>query len=112
MRPVILLITAAATFAITARAAEPEGSSEERRIGAMVLEIQAALKAPGDAKSLETIALYGTDSRHYTMIRGWLVQLKSGAKSQKEAASDPALKAKHQRMEKFLEKAIRRIDLE
>ena len=78
----------------------------------MVIAIDAALKAPEDKKSLETIATYGTDSRHYVMIRGWMVQLLSGSESQLEATREPQLKQKHQRKVDFLRKVIRRIDLE
>jgi hypothetical protein len=92
--------------------AEANKLAEEQRIGAMVMEIDSALKAPSDAKSLATIVRYGTDSRHYVMIRGWLVQLLKGAESQNSAASEPELKSKHQEAVDFLKKAIRRIDLE
>ena len=49
-----------------------------------------------DPRALETIAKHGTDSRYYVMIRGWLVQVKSGVESQLAATKDPGLKAKHQ----------------
>lgn len=94
------------------QAAEPKAIAEQRRIGTMVIEIDAALKKPADKASLETIARHGTDSRHYVMIRGWLNELLKGTESQLRAARDPALKQKHQQMADFLRKAIRRIDLE
>jgi hypothetical protein len=87
-------------------------SEKLESIGRMVQEIQAALQAPDDPKSLETIAGHGTDSRYYTMIRGWLVQLLAGARSQHDASRDPELQARHAVTVDFLEKAIRRIDLE
>ena len=108
----LLALLLLATVTLWSPAAEPEDRSEEHQIGTMVLAIQAALKAPEDPKSLETIAKYGTDSRYYVMIRGWLVQVKSGVASQLAATKDPALKAKHQQRFTFLKKALRRIDLE
>jgi hypothetical protein len=108
----LLALLLLATVTLWSPAAEPEDRSEEHQVGTMVLAIQAALKAPEDPNSLETIAKYGTDSRYYVMIRGWLVQVKSGVESQLAAAKDPALKAKHQQRATFLKKALRRIDLE
>lgn len=111
-----LLLTIAMLFIVPAWAEDkkkpPAPTTPEHRIGVMVLEIQAALKAPNDKKSLETIARYGTDTRYYVMIRGWLVQLLNGAESQLNATRDPDLKKKHQTKVTFLRKAIRRIDLE
>jgi hypothetical protein len=108
----LLALLLLATVTLWSPAAEPEDRSEEHQVGTMVLAIQAALKAPEDPNSLETIAKYGTDSRYYVMIRGWLVQVKSGVESQLAATKDPALKAKHQQRVTFLKKALRRIDLE
>lgn len=93
-------------------AADPDTATEQRRIGAMVIAIDAALKKPGDRASIETIARYGTDSRHYVMIRGWLNELLRGTESQLKASKEPALRKKHQQKADFLRKAIRRIDLE
>lgn len=109
IRSIIIVTFSLLTIQLTA---ETNNQNEALRIGAMVMEIDAALKAPDDAKSLETIVRYGTDSRHYVMIRGWLVQLLKGAESQHSASSDPELKAKHKASVDFLKKSIRRIDLE
>jgi hypothetical protein len=112
MMKALLSLLLLAALTLWAPAAAPEDRSEEHQIGTMVLAIQAALKAPQDPKSLETIAKHGTDSRYYVMIRGWLVQVKSGVESQLAATKDPGLKAKHQQRVTFLKKALRRIDLE
>ncbi len=94
------------------------------QIGVMIEAISAALAKPTDPSSLETISQYGTDSRYYVMIRGWLVQELSGVQSQLDAtlsaqsradsitASD--LETKQSFIDKvaFLQRAIRRIDLE
>lgn len=87
-------------------------AAEKQRIGAMVLEIQAALETPGDPKSLETIVNYGHDTRYYVMIRGWMVELRSGVHSQLDATQDPELKKKHRKAHSFLEQVIRGLDLE
>lgn len=88
------------------------GSSEERRIGAMVRSIDAAIAAPNDPESMVTVTRYGTDTRYYVMIRGWLVQELQGVESQLEASRDTQLKSKFQQKADFLRTAIRRIDLE
>lgn len=68
-----------------------------------------------DPRALETIAKHGTDSRYYVMIRGWLVQVKSGVESQLAATKDPGLKAKHQQRVTFQtltpNRLLREVDL-
>lgn len=113
MKSLLFLIAAIAIVLTGAsNAAGKNPKIEVQRIGAMVLAIDAALKAPAKKESLETIVSYGTDSRHYVMIRGWLAELLKGTESQLDAVRDPKLKAKHQEKATFLKKAIRRIDLE
>ncbi|WP_299790530.1 hypothetical protein [uncultured Shewanella sp.] len=89
-----------------------EQKSEEYRIGVMVKALSAAITSPAEPESLEIITRYGTDSRYYVMIRGWLVQELSGVQSQLDANRND--KAKEQLIERvaLLSKAIRRIDLE
>ena len=99
-------------MSLSAYAAEANNASEEQRIGAMVIAIDAALKKPADAKSFETMVEFGHDSRHYVMIRGWMAELLKGGESQLAATGDPTLKNKHQQKVDFLKKVIRRIDLE
>ncbi|MCP5534819.1 MAG: hypothetical protein H7A51_01130 [Akkermansiaceae bacterium] len=118
MKP-ILTLALALTFLTTlppacpaAETAEDVKQSEEYKIGVMVQAIAAALKAPEKPASLETITAYGTDSRYYVMIRGWLSQEKQGTESQLNATRDPAKKAKFQQKVDFLGQCLRRIDLE
>ncbi|MGB6222576.1 hypothetical protein [Haloferula sp.] len=107
------LLISSFMFAMPSFAADQKTiEAEQLRIGSMVMAIDAALKKPADQSSLETIARFGTDSRHYVMIRGWLVELLKGSESQLAATQDPDLKAKHRQKVDFLKKAIRRIDLE
>ncbi|GIU12462.1 hypothetical protein [Shewanella sp. MBTL60-007] len=86
--------------------------SDEYAIGVMVKSLDNAIKHPSE-KSLTTITSYGTDSRYYVMIRGWLVQELQGANSQLDAyRQDDEIKIRLQRKVDFLKRAIRRIDLE
>jgi len=86
--------------------------SEECQIGVMVKEITAAINAPENPESFETIVKYGTDSRYYVMIRGWLTQVLRGVSSQLGGSGVSAANPKLQRKADFLKKVIRRIDLE
>ena len=92
--------------------AAPPRELEAIRIGTRIQEIQQALEKPDEKASLETIAKYGTDSRHYVMIRGWLHELLKGTQSQLGSARDPESRKSFQQRESFLKTAIRRIDLE
>lgn len=97
---------------INADAPKDLKQSEEYKIGVMVKAIALAIKTPEKQESLKTIARYGTDSRYYVMIRGWLSQVLRGTESQLDANRDPVRKAKIQQKVDFLKKSIRRIDLE
>lgn len=119
-RTLVLTAFAAATLlaplALQGKEAAPpspdQAKAEALRIGRMVMAVDAALKAPEKPDSLETIARYGTDSRHYVMIRGWLMLELQGVESQWQATREPQLKERHHQKVLFLRKAIRRIDLE
>jgi hypothetical protein len=87
-------------------------ASEEYRIGVMVKAVAAAIQSPEKSDSMGVIVRFGTDSRYYVMIRGWLKQELSGAQSLFDVARDPQQKAKFELKVSFLKKAIRRIDLE
>lgn len=112
----VLVALLASPFAFQALfSAEQEGESrrlEEQRIGVMVLEITAALEPPYTDASVDKIAGYGTLTKHYVMIRGWLSEELRGVESQIDATRDPALRSKFQQKADFLRRAIRRIDLE
>lgn len=100
-----------AMFTLPAQANTAE-QSEEYTIGVMVKALDNAIKKPSK-NSLELISHYGTDSRYYVMIRGWLVQELQGVNSQLSAyRSDDEIKARLQAKSDFLTQAIRRIDLE
>lgn len=87
-------------------------TTETQKIGEMVQKLQIAIKSPHAKTSLDTITYYGTDSRYYSMIRGWLFQELVGVESQLHASKTMAQSEKFQHHSNFLKKAIRRIDLE
>ncbi|ABV35249.1 hypothetical protein Ssed_0637 [Shewanella sediminis HAW-EB3] len=89
-----------------------KSNSEEYKIGVMVKALSRAIASPDEPDSLKIITQYGTDSRYYVMIRGWLVQELSGAQSQLDATRDATAKTKFIERAAFLTQAIRRIDLE
>lgn len=78
----------------------------------MITQIKQALLAPEKEASLQTIAKYGTDTRYYVIIRGWLKEELAGAQSQLEATKEEKIRISVEKKVKFLKKAIRRIDLE
>ncbi|QYK01859.1 hypothetical protein [Shewanella psychrotolerans] len=108
MKAALILLLAIVSTA--ASAVDDETLSTQQQIGFMVQSLADAIDSPSP-KSVEIIAHYGTNSRYYVMIRGWLVQELTGIESQLAAQgdnADPVLvnKAKH------LKISLRRIDLE
>ncbi|MCG9739805.1 hypothetical protein L1D32_16695 [Shewanella insulae] len=89
---------------------QAQEQAEQQALGAMVQALQQAIASPSP-QHLEVIARYGTDSRYYVMVRGWLVQELSGIESQLAAHGDRAPEAMRAKAE-HLRAAIRRIDLE
>ncbi len=87
---------------------EQQGTYE---IGLMVQELQQALIMRDD-NALKTINLYGTDSRYYSMVRGWLFQELVGVESRLYASKDEQTINKIQSHSNFLKTAIKSIDLE
>ena len=87
-------------------------NQSEYQIGVMVNAIDKAI-TDAQPDSLELIYQYGTDSRYYVMIRGWLVQELTGVQSQLDAHRQQD-ERRQQLAHKvsFLKQAIRRIDLE
>lgn len=100
------------SLASTASLSAPEVSKEASEIGLMVQKLQVAIQSPDDANALDVIYLYGTDSRYYSMIRGWLFQELVGVESQLHASKSAANIEKFTLRSNFLKQAIRSIDLE
>lgn len=84
---------------------------EALELGRRVLAVQAALADPEAPDALAAISALGLDSRHYTMVRGWLMQQLLGDLSIAEANPGDIPPRIEQRIE-FLQRAIRAIDLE
>jgi len=102
-----LVATNVATQPVSNRVIE----DEVYRIGLMVQAVQEALNSQ-DEQALKTICLYGSDSRYYSMIRGWLFQELIGVESLLHATKEEATTYKLQKNSNFLKNAIRGIDLE
>lgn len=111
MKSVLLLIlTLSINVAWGCEGSLQHQQQTQQQLGIMVQSIANAIDSPS-LTSVETLVRYGTDSRYYVMIRGWIVQELTGVESQLAAQgdnADPMLvnKAKH------LKISLRRIDLE
>ena len=108
MKATLILLLALVSGA--ANAGDDEALNSQQQIGFMVQSLATAIDTPSP-ESVDIIARYGTDSRYYVMIRGWIVQELTGIESQLAAQgenADPMLvnKAKH------LKISLLRIDLE
>ena len=108
--PLMFTNVVIAETAISAPLQQLKGS-ETYQIGIMVETLQKALKVR-DEQALATIQLYGTDSRYYSMIRGWLFQELVGVESQLHASKKKENSERFQLHSDFLKQAIRLIDLE
>ena len=121
-----LCIAACAGFAtlaglsLPARAEEnvavktPAASADDqsaRELGRKVLAVRQALANPKAPGAMQAITDLGLDSRHYVMVRGWLVQELAGATSIRDANRGKVTVELNERID-FLHKAIRAIDLE
>jgi hypothetical protein len=77
-------------------------------VGVAIKSVDAALANYSDPGAMSVVVLYGTDTRYYGLIRGWLLQRISGLESR---MSGEASAAQQQELT-FLRAALRRIDLE
>ena len=92
-----------------------EQSQYALEVGRKVLAIQAALETPDQSASITAVKALGLDSRHYVMVRGWLVQELRSAKSWQETSTyqtSVAYKNATDRRVSALRRMIRAIDLE
>ncbi len=80
--------------------------------GKMVSEVSQSISDIEREGALDSIAEYGTDTRYYILIRGWLKQELEGVESLLSVARDEEKKIALLKKKSFLERAIRRIDLE
>lgn len=84
-------------------------------VGRKVLAIQAALDNPDQSASIAAVKVLGLDSRHYVMVRGWLVQELRAAESWQETSTyqtSPDYKNTTDKRINALRRMIRAIDLE
>jgi hypothetical protein len=84
---------------------------EATRLGEQVIAVKAAIRDPNTADAMTTITELGTDSRYYTMVRGWLMLVIQGDQSIVDA-SKPGTRPDIEARISFLQQAIRGIDLE
>jgi hypothetical protein len=89
-----------------------EEALAQQRMGLMIQELQMAIQTPTDQHALDVIYQYGTDSRYYLMVRGWLVQSLNGVESQLQVQQSAPKKAQLSLHAQALKSAIRSIDLE
>lgn len=85
---------------------------EQQAIGEMIQQLQVAINSPTDDNALQTISKFGTDSRYYLMVRGWLVQKLSGVQSQLAVQNSESKQEVLVAEVNALKQAIRAIDLE
>lgn len=106
LRTTVLLFGLAAASPIVA------GCDEEAQLlGRKFQAAGAAIQDPNLPGAMRSITDLGTDSRYYTMVRGWLAQQLKGDRSIVVSAGvgrKPRIEARI----RFLEEAIRAIDLE
>ena len=88
-----------------------EDDEQALALGRQVLAVQEVLREPSGPDAMEIVVALGTDSRYYTLVRGWLALQLQGDQSilrASEAGERPELEARVD----FLHRAIRAIDLE
>lgn len=127
MKPVTaLLLAILATTALltlfTLNKEDPQGvnglSEQDQyalEIGRKVISIQAALEQPEQPASVEAVKVLALDSRHYVMVRGWLLQELLSAESWKDTSTyhtSEDYKNKVVSRIRALQKMVAAIDLE
>ena len=108
----LAMIVSSYYFTRTCNDTVPKQTLEQQKIGLMIQQLQSAIKTPTDRQSMHIIYQYGTDSRYYVMVRGWLIQSLNGIESQLNAQQSEAKKAQLNLHAQALTSAIRSIDLE
>jgi len=106
-----ILTCSAWALAGTATFTAADNSMEACQLGERVQSVSAAIQDPSTPNALEVITDLGTDSRYYTMVRGWLAMRLQGDLSILRA-SDTVERPEVDARVAFLRIAIRAIDLE
>ena len=89
-------------------------SSEDQlalELGRKVSAVAEVLKDPGKPGAMQAVVELGLDQRYYGLVRGWLSQQLRGDLSVRDASAGQTPDLVEKRI-KFLERAIRAIDLE
>jgi len=81
------------------------------QLGHKVLAVREAIRNPGGPDAMRAVIALGRDQRSYVMVRGWLSYQLEGDRSILDA-SDEQTPPEVRRRIRFLEQAIRAIDLE
>ena len=83
------------------------------KTGEIILQLAIAVENPSpDDADLQIISQYGTDTRFYVLVRGWLNEYKQMIESQLSVHQSPQHRQQLEKRLAFIQKAIRRIDLE
>ncbi len=81
-------------------------------VGVAIKSVAVAIDNCDESASMDTIVRYGTDTRYYAIIRGWLVQRLRGIESRIPESSAGDSSNANVRHADCLRNMIRRIDLE
>ncbi len=80
-------------------------------LGRKVLAVMDAIQNPEGPNAMQTVTALGRDQRYYVMVRGWLSYQLEGDRSILDASDEQTPPEVRERI-RFLEQAIRAIDLE
>jgi hypothetical protein len=111
----LLIISLLLTIAVSFYYVKHDNDSAhiaQQQIGVMIQQLTLAIKTPTSKQSSEIIYQYGSDSRYYVMVRGWLIQTLNGIESQLAVQQHKDQKIQLSLQVEALKSAIRSIDLE
>jgi hypothetical protein len=108
---VLLRIVIPAVFLAVATVAWAGSNSSAEALGQKIHNVQKAINNPDQPESLQAVLDLGLDSRYYTLVHGWLNYQLQGDRSIVDASA-PGTRPQIEARIRFLEKAIRAIDLE
>jgi len=107
--PIIALLILCTGSVVTANTMPDDEIA--RDLGRKVLAVMEAIQNPEDANAMQAVIELGHDQRYYVMVRGWLSYQLQGDMSILAASGEQTSHEVRERI-RFLEKAIRAIDLE
>ena len=95
----------------SALAASGVNDPTPEQLGHKVLAVREAIRNPDEPDAMQAVIDLGRDQRSYVMVRGWLSYQLEGDRSILEASDEQTPPEVRERI-RFLEQAIRAIDLE